>query len=163
MSRRKRALKFIWDYKHVLVFLIIWTLVFIWGHSMMDGASSAKESRWVMELVKPFLEVFVGKGKVTHRLIRKMAHFLEYMLLGLELGARFVRSFGSFVKSLLFGLCCALFDEFIQIFIAGRGAQLSDVILDTAGCLSGILFVLFVLSLRHLLKKDKKRILQQKY
>ncbi len=144
---RKKALKLIWDYKRVLIFLIIWTLIFIWGHSMMDGKTSAEESRWVMKLVGPILELLVGKGKVTHRLIRKLAHFLEYLLLGMELGARFVRSIKSFVLSLLFGFACACIDEGIQIFVAGRGAQFSDVRLDTAGCLAGILLVLLFLLL----------------
>ena len=71
--------------RKILLALIILTLLFIWGNSLLNREQSSGESAWVMQLVTPFLELFVGKGSVTERLVRKLAHFAEFALLGLEL------------------------------------------------------------------------------
>ena len=125
--------------KTVLNVILVVSVLAVWGHSAMPAATSSQESSWVMELVRPLLELFVGKGNVTEHLVRKLAHFAEYSVLGAELflWTRFnltdrsaVRRFGII---LLAGLVVAFVDEGIQLFAPGRSAQLSDVALDSIG------------------------------
>ena len=68
-----------------LLIAILLTLGFIWGNSLLSREQSSDESAWVLRLVTPVLELFVGKGRVTEHLVRKLAHFTEFALLGFEL------------------------------------------------------------------------------
>jgi len=141
--------------RRILTVLIIATIAFIWIHSMIQTEISAQESGWVMELIRPFLELFAGKGMVTQHMVRKLAHFSEFFLLGAELtlygmffskGGRVKderRAAAVFLKSALFGLAAAAVDEIIQIF-AKRGPQVKDVLLDFTGVLAGTLLIILI-------------------
>lgn len=69
----------------ILTILIIATIAFIWSNSLQSVPESQKRSLGVMDKIMPILEVFVGKGNVTDHLIRKLAHFCGFGLLGCEL------------------------------------------------------------------------------
>ena len=123
----------------LLLLLIGATLTFIWSRSMKSRSASAAESAAVGQLLTPFLEFFVGKGKVTDHLVRKLAHFCEYGLLGVEVSAwlAFREKKQGSVWSLPFGFLVGAIDETIQYFF-GRGNQFSDVVLDFGGYLCGL-------------------------
>ena len=123
-----------------LYLFIALTLAFIWSRSMKSKAESRAESSAVMELVRPFLEIFVGKGRVTEHLVRKLAHFCEYGLLGVETTACFFlwkKQGHRWLYLVLFGFAVASMDETIQFFV-GRGNQFSDVMLDLFGFVCGM-------------------------
>lgn len=80
-----------------------------------------------------------------HFLMRKVAHFTEYAVLGL-LSARAFKSSGSqfierhwFQVALLLIVCYALLDEFHQGFVPSRTASLYDSTIDVAGGLAALL------------------------
>ena len=128
----------------VLLLLLFW-VAFIWGHSMIPAAGSSQESRRVGQLLAPLLELFVGEGNVTDHLVRKLAHFAEYAMLGALIGsvllARKRTSFFHWSYGLLCALAVAVLDESIQLFVDGRGAQVTDILLDTGGSLTGLLLI----------------------
>ena len=120
---------------------------------MIPASGSSEESRIVGEIVKPVLEVVVGKGNVTDHLVRKLAHFTEYMVLGCLMGANVavrVRMSSWFFWSygLLLCLAVAVIDESIQIFSPGRSPQVTDVLLDTSGSLTGMVVMWVIVRLR---------------
>jgi len=133
-----------------LLIAIILTLAFIWGNSLLNREQSSDESAWVLQLVTPILELFIGKGSVTEHLVRKLAHFTEFSLLGFELFFWFsaVREKGKeiLLLAMAHGLFAALTDETIQLFSA-RGSQVQDVWLDFAGATTGASFALLIISL----------------
>lgn len=137
----------------VLLLLITATLVFIWTNSMEAPAESSEKSQWVMKLLTPFLELFVGKGNVTEFLVRKLAHFCEFGLLGCELSLMLIlrkrQTLQWYVNVAMFAFMVAALDETIQIF-ADRGSSLVDVWIDTSGALTGIVgvWVLYILGSR---------------
>ena len=129
----------------ILSLVIAVTLAVIWGHSCMSMEDSSEESGFFFDLLCPFLELFAGKGNVTEHFIRKMAHFTEFMGLGLELMLYFrlltdIRLPLTMVGAWVTGTMCALIDETIQIF-SGRGSMIADVWLDSAGCITGVLIM----------------------
>ena len=134
----------------LLFVLTFATLAFIWIHSMMPESASSEESRGVLEFLKPFLELFFGKGNVTVHLVRKLAHLAEYAAFGFELALIFNMYVGGFWKRIRAGLNTALIvafiDETIQIF-SGRGPQISDMWIDLAGAAIGTLCALVILLL----------------
>lgn len=115
---------------------ILCAIAFIWSNSIDSQAESSAKSSAVTELIKPLLELFVGKGHVTEHLVRKLAHFTEFALLGALLAVwllvRRVWTWRGVLWSLLLGFAVASVDETIQIF-TGRGPMMRDVLLDFSG------------------------------
>ena len=154
MKRRKTQIK------TILVVLLALLLAFIWLHSMMPAEDSAEESQRVGQFLTPFLELFVGEGNVTDHLVRKLAHFCEYGTLGILAGALLLVKKESGIFRWSYALLCALavavIDESIQLLADGRGAQVQDVLLDTAGSLTGLLAVwLIAVLVRWLRHRDR--------
>lgn len=125
------------------VLCTLWLLV-IFGHSLMPQNLSRQESETLLSRLAgmfPFL---------THFLLRKIAHFTEFAVLGVLLTRCF--RMGP-VRSLFAGLLCALFDETVQLFVPGRGSQVRDVWVDFAG----VTFAVGVTVLIRYLRRRKKR------
>ena len=135
--------------RRLLLVLLVLTVCFIWGHSLMSGETSKAESGSVLDFLTPLLELLVGRGNATDHLVRKLAHFAEYSLLGLELALWFRGSLAEAETAFLHGFGIAFLDESLQL-LSSRGSQISDVWLDMAGVLAGIGFV-------HLLRKVMKK------
>ena len=72
-------------YTILLSLLLLLTVFFIWNNSMESIPESAERSQGIMELLAPYLEWLVGQGNVSNHLVRKLAHFAEFALLGVEL------------------------------------------------------------------------------
>ena len=130
-----------------LTILIILTLTFIFQNSMESVAQSEEKSTAVMEKVCFLLERVVGKGNVTDHLVRKLAHFFEFSVLGIEMSAlSFLHHsprrslYFSVTLPLFCGLIAALTDETIQI-VSARGSQVQDVWLDFEGVCVGFVVV----------------------
>ena len=82
-------------------------------------------------------------------LIRKCAHFLAYLVLGIIVlfAMRRIGLMGKqgVVFTLLLCICYAITDELHQAFVPGRTPKLLDVLIDSSGASIGIgIYVLFV-------------------
>ena len=79
--------------------------------------------------------------------VRKMAHATEYAILGCLL-TNLCRSLSmkkAYMWSWLMGSAYAATDEFHQLFVPGRSGQITDVMLDSVGCLTGCLLIYLIL------------------
>ncbi len=121
---------------------ILWLCV-IFGHSMMPASVSDDESRGVLAIVQRFLPF------VTHHMVRKLAHFSVFAVLGGLLTVTFwqLPRFSA-MKPLGCALLSALTDETIQLFVEGRSGQISDVWLDAFGALLATLLLWLFLKIR---------------
>lgn len=129
--------------------LVLWAL-FIWSRSLTVGPESSSQSLAVVRLFSGlFGAVGVTSVDTMQFVVRKLAHFTEYFLLGLldELalgpgrpGA--TRATGAALAVVALGVPVA--DECLQLFVPGREGALRDVLIDLAGCLCGILVARFV-------------------
>ena len=138
--------------RRILTALTLITLCLIWGHSALGQDSSAAESGWLFEHIGGLLRLIFGPEKATEHLLRKLAHFGEFFLLGVEMYL-LAAECGRTGIAAAFGVLlrcnfCAFLDETIQIF-SGRGPDIKDVWLDTFGSASGILITLLILSLHN--------------
>lgn len=86
---------------------------------------------------------------MTHAMLRKAAHFVEFFVLGICLTGTF-RHAGRFIllKPLAFGLLTALCDETLQLFVRGRSGRISDIWLDLFGVVCGALITWLIFKLR---------------
>mgnify|MGYP003210817245 CR=1 FL=1 len=86
---------------------------------------------------------------LTMHIVRKLAHFCEYTLEGflLMLCMRVYsrHPLRHITVPMLGGVLTALTDETIQLFSEGRSSQVTDVWLDSAGVLAGILVAIVLL------------------
>jgi len=89
-------------------------------------------------------------GVIDH-IVRKSAHFTEYLLLAAALGFHFLirrkKGWKLFVLSSGIAALYAATDEFHQLFITGRSAQVKDVLLDTTGAVTGMLIFFLVINI----------------
>ena len=140
--------------------LVIGVMVMIFCFSAQtgkeSGAMSGKITTWVLKLVIPDFEEFSQDQQDTIRyavgfMIRKLAHFSEYALLGFALMLHIAQIQKRitvrvpWLWSWLIGTAYAASDEFHQSFVAERGPSVMDVLIDSAGAICGILLILWIL------------------
>lgn len=129
--------------------LIILVSVIIFGFSAQDGEKSGNLSKSIITKIADIINVkennkneFIVQGE---KVIRKMAHFTIYTLLGICVMG-FLSTFNlKIVKQVIitgiYGFFYATTDEFHQMFINGRNASFLDIMIDSLGILFGILIV----------------------
>ena len=127
----------------ILGLLVLLTLAFIWGNSLLPRTESQELSRGLLAEICEALEtVGVHLDPQNDHWLRKLAHFSEFGLLGLELCLLLWlnrhQSVQGFVNCAFAGLAVAVTDEALQL-ISNRGSQVQDVLLDFAGFLTGLL------------------------
>lgn len=118
------------------VMLILW-MVFIFMMSQQNGETSSEQSRFVVLIFSSLGIDFNGQfGELSTFIIRKTAHFTEYLILYV-LAYRVLKMYfkdkKSIILSLVFVFLYASSDEFHQSFIPGRGPSFRDVLIDTSG------------------------------
>ena len=108
---------------------------------------------WSMQRQEAFVE------KIDHP-VRKAGHLTEYAILG-TLVTGTVFSFGLRGKRAALtaegvGVLYAASDEFHQLFVPGRGSQITDVLIDASGFAVGVaaVFVIFRLMSRYRQKRE---------
>ena len=130
--------------------LVLWCVV-IFMFSANNADESNKQSNAVFNTVIEFDSLDTTaqaeyKDTATF-IIRKLAHFSEYALLGI---LAFINL--AMVKKLGYrGLFAAVFsciyassDEIHQLFVPGRAGQVRDVLIDTSGAVAGILLAILI-------------------
>ena len=80
--------------------------------------------------------------------IRHVAHTTEFAVLGALLALLMGAMKKPFWPAFALGAGYGVFDEIHQLFVAGRGCQISDMCFDALGVLLGILIVAGALRLR---------------
>lgn len=144
--------------KLIVLLLLIITLAIIFSNSLEPVVESSKKSQDTMNRFAPVLGIVFGKGHVSEHLVRKLAHFSEFALLGAELMLFSVlnsrESAQGLSNCLFFGLSSAVTDESLQM-LTDRDPQVIDVLLDFSGVLAGVLFILFAVLIIKLIKKEK--------
>ena len=114
---------------------------FIWHFSLASGAESVQTSGGVTEIVNEILESVGSESQIAHATVRKMAHFCEFAVLGVltSLTLLLFRFPHVVPWALLAVFAVGCVDELLQLTSPDRGPSFLDVLLDTAGGLTGIL------------------------
>lgn len=140
------------------IFLVAWLAV-IWGNSMTTGEVSGQFSGWASALLGKILPFLSPDAENGHLLVRKLAHFSEFAVLGLLFGWLFSMLTEKKLHRFLFALSCgmvaAVIDEFIQFFTPDRVCSFWDMCIDWSGVLTGLSFLTILLLL---LQKRKNKV-----
>jgi len=144
----------------VLSVLIALTVGFIWINSCFSKAVSSGESEGLFKLIKPIFDAIFGEGVITHGFFRKMAHFGEFGLLGIEINLLYIELFGENRKKIFqavrLGLYVALIDETIQV-LSSRGPAIVDIWIDFAGYVTATLLLHMIFGAIKSLKRQKQQ------
>ena len=144
----------------VLMAVVLATAALIFMRSLQGAEGSWTESNFVAAALEPILRrVYRAVGWVSAHLghpmtigyeafVRKLAHLLEYALLGVECVAFTVALTKRVVSPYLWAdlfivLMVAVVDEYVQSFV-GRTSLVADVLLDFSGGLAGMIVALIV-------------------
>ena len=159
----------------IIALFVLANMVMIYRLSAESKEESGNRSTGLVVLVRPlFYPDFDSLGyeeqldatEHTHHIVRKMAHFLEYALLGflstgllIYLNRRIRRArvpkWATWMVPPLFCLLYAISDEVHQIF-SERGPSPKDVLIDFAGAVGGYLLIHAIVGLGDLIKKRRK-------
>ena len=121
-----------------VILVIIWMIV-IFMFSSYNGNISGMQSDGIVAMLAKIIH-YTGDIDILRVIVRKMAHFTEYLILGiLVINACKYNSVKDMIKlSILICILYACTDEIHQLFIQGRGGRIFDVLIDTLGSLTGI-------------------------
>ena len=126
----------------ILWVFIVLTVGFIWGNSLQSTTNSAQTSSGVYTFFKPLLDFVFGKNNFTHTHFRKLAHFAEFFVLGIEIYLLFRVKYGNIrckiITIVLIGFFAGLIDESLQV-LSSRGASMLDVLIDFSGFCSAVI------------------------
>ncbi|MBQ2890760.1 MAG: VanZ family protein [Clostridia bacterium] len=134
----------------VLTILLLAQILIITMFSSQPSGKSSEISRSVMnkmEWVPDSIprETIPGDSRISlHQIVRKLAHFYNFFVVGfLLMGIHITLKESSKKAVLLLGLGCllAIFDEAHQYFVPGRSAEIGDVLIDITGVLFGMSFI----------------------
>jgi VanZ family protein len=128
-----------------------WTAVILWMALIFNLSSQVAEqsnelSTGITEVIVKTVEKVAPQAefniKSFNNVLRKNAHFFAYLVLGILVLNALRRSGAHGYRSLMIalGICVlyAISDEVHQLFVPGRGGQVRDVIIDSAGACVGI-------------------------
>lgn len=127
---------------------IYWALLIIWSTGIFimsnqpANISDYQSGGIIQMLANIGIDMNSIFGKFANFVVRKCAHFLEYMVLALlsfnVLNLYFnMRKVATITIAFVFVYACS--DEIHQLFVLGREGSIRDVVIDTLG---GITFVL---------------------
>ncbi len=155
----------------ILIILLIITFFYIFNFSSQDSEKSGNLSRTitvsVTKNIKKIQELDYNKKNdvlnTIEKVIRKLAHFSEYTFLGILLMSLMstykLKQTNKFIISIGIGFLYACSDEFHQLFVPGRTAKFTDVLIDTSGVIVGsILIFIVILSIKKVIVKKEKSV-----
>lgn len=151
----------------ILIILLVIVFINIFGFSSQDSEESGNLSRTItVSITKNIKEIQELKSDekneildTIEKVIRKLAHFSEYTLVGILLMSLIstfnLKQINRFLISLGIGFLYACSDEFHQLFVPGRTAKFTDVLIDTSGVIVGsvIIFILIFIINKYIIRK----------
>ena len=143
---------------HACSFLKYWLPVLIWLGFIFIGSTDLMSAEHTSRFLIPFLlwlkpDFSPEALAQVHFVLRKLGHVTEYAILAMLLWRALRRETNLQIRATLrlrsrqtlflsVWILCAIFavtDEFHQSFVSSRGAAWSDVLIDSAGAIFGLL------------------------
>lgn len=151
----------------ILIILLFGTFSIIFGFSSQNAETSGGISKKVTEYIIRFIPSIqeleenqkIEISQRVEKVVRKIAHFTIYTLVGFLLMSLMctynLKEIDQIGTSLIIGVIYASTDEIHQAFIPGRGPQITDVMLDSLGILTGIFISLLLIETVRRITKNK--------
>lgn len=163
--------------KFIVIMLVIISIGGMYYFSSQNGNVSGSQSQIVVNiidkvrdkvtlknqnLIKVQTKIYDKLRKIGSKsyIVRKMAHFIIYALIGISL-LLFMYVFSkklmlSSIIAFILSVTYACYDEYRQISIPGRSGSIKDVLIDSCGALTGIILTFgIILIIKLIISKTK--------
>ena len=163
--------------KFIVIMLVIISIGGMYYFSSQNGNVSGTQSQIVVNiidkvrdkvtlknqnLIKVQTKIYDKLRKIGSKsyIVRKMAHFIIYALIGISL-LLFMYVFSkklmlSSIIAFILSVTYACYDEYRQISIPGRSGSIKDVFIDSCGALTGIILTFsIILIIKLIISKTK--------
>lgn len=124
--------------KYLSILLVILWMSFIFIMSSYDSNESSQQSGLIVGIITNIFNI--SNKDILSLIIRKLAHFTEYLILGF-LTINMLNKNDISKKYLISILICIIYatsDEIHQIFVPGRAYQIRDILIDSIGSITGV-------------------------
>ena len=115
--------------------MVLW-MIFIFIMSSMNETTSSNQSGFFVSLIANLFNI--KNIEILTTIVRKMAHFTEYFILGILVINSLDISNKRYLYSFIIGFIYAISDEVHQLFITGRSGKIFDVLIDSLGIIMSI-------------------------
>lgn len=119
------------------VLVAIWMII-IFLMSSFDSVESSNQSNFIVNIITNIFKI--ENIELLSFIIRKLAHFTEYLILGLLVANMFTKNNinNLYLISIILCIIYATSDEIHQLFVPGRACQIRDVLIDSIGSITGV-------------------------
>lgn len=119
------------------VLVAIWMFL-IFLMSSFDATESTNQSNFIVNIITNIFKI--ENIELLSFIIRKLAHFTEYLILGLLVANMFTKNNinNLYLISIILCIIYATSDEIHQLFVPGRACQLRDILIDSIGSITGV-------------------------
>lgn len=165
--------------KFIVLILVVFSMGGMYYFSSQDAQVSGTQSQLVVKIIDKIRDKVTlqdeklikiqtkiydklkGFGSKTY-IVRKMAHFSIYALIGMSL-LLFIYLFSKKIVlsssiAFLFSVMYACYDEYRQLSVPGRSGSIKDVFIDSLGALTGIILtftiILIIKVIQYLFKRN---------
>lgn len=139
--------------------LLIGWMIFIFTMSNQPAKVSDSQSMGILNLFfKLGIDINGIFGGLANFVVRKCAHFLEYMILGLfafNVLTLYYNIKSVSIITIVFIVLYACSDEIHQLFVLGREGAVRDVLIDTCGGTVLVAIKLIILYIKSIDIKNK--------
>ena len=122
--------------KRSIILVIIWmSIIFIF--SSFNSDTSTEQSNTIVNIIANLFNI--NNIELLSLIIRKMAHFMEYFILGVLVLNMLRYTNKSITVGIIICILYAISDELHQILTPGRTFKIYDIIIDSLGSVIAIL------------------------
>lgn len=133
----------------ILIAATVGWVCFIFGNSLKNAEQSSEQSSEICEILQEAADSLGLNIQIQSSVIRTLAHFGEFAILGMLLCADIIHIFVApkdlspwlLLVSPALSLAVAVTDEILQKFSDGRVCDVKDVLVDFSGALLGAAIV----------------------
>lgn len=117
--------------------MLLWMFL-IFLMSSFDATESTNQSNFIVNIITNIFKI--ENIELLSFIIRKLAHFTEYLILGLLVANMFTKNNinNLYLISIILCIIYATSDEIHQLFVPGRACQLRDILIDSIGTITGV-------------------------
>ena len=125
--------------KSLSILLVFLWLFVVYGMSSFDADISQSQSNIVVNLINELFNISnIDTINTISFIVRKTAHFCEYLILGILMYNMFHNFNKKTYIAIIICILCAICDELYQSLIPGRSTKLLDIIIDSSGSTLGV-------------------------
>ena len=148
--------------------VLLWIAALAWGSTLFffSGQNANESGRLSLKVTQYVMRIFPSLPfslDELHLIVRKTAHFCIFALEGFLLGLAMMQTLSKrWLGGVLATVSCAVvavLNEYHQSFSEGRSCEVRDMLIDSAGALTGVLVGALLLYLIGCFARRKRNVI----